>query len=70
MDKLTLHKLEAAFIEADNAWQAALPNRHARYTRVGRGEPNTALRAAYEAREAARAAWADVAFSDHWYNRA
>ena len=50
------------FQAADDAWQRALedvfPDAHtARYLPRGKGKPGTSLRAAWESREAARAAW-------------
>lgn len=52
----------AAFQAAEDAWQAeleeAFPDAHeARYLPRGKGKDGTPLRAAYEAREAARVAW-------------
>lgn len=52
----------AAFEAADEAWQIelenAFPDAHeARYLPRGKGKEGTPLRAAYDAREAARLAW-------------
>jgi hypothetical protein len=50
-------------LATDNAWQAELVKafgKHAgdmRYQSPGKGDPGTALRAAYEARMAAQARW-------------
>lgn len=56
------HAELAAFDAADAAWQeqieAAFPDAHeARYLPRGKGKEGTPLRAAYEARDAARIAW-------------
>lgn len=57
------HAELAAFDAADAAWQAELEAAFgkaagdARYQPHGRGAEGTALRATYEAREAARIAW-------------
>lgn len=57
------HAELAAFDAADAVWQTELDAAFgngagdARYQHHGRGNEGTALRAAYEAREAARIAW-------------
>ena len=58
----TGHAELAAFNAADAKWQVeledAFPDAHeARYLPRGKGKEGTPLRAAYEAREAARIAW-------------
>lgn len=55
----------AAFEKADEAWQIelenAFPDAHeARYLPRGKGKEGTPLRAAYEAREAARLEWEEL----------
>lgn len=58
-----LHTAATAFNDADLNWHHALVDAfgndagQARYEPRGKGEEGTALRAAYEAREAARTAW-------------
>ena len=60
--KLGTEKHKAA-LQTDNEWSAELCKvfgKHAgdaRYTRQGEGVPGSALRAAYEARQAAQEAW-------------
>lgn len=59
---MTRAEAYTAFNAADDAWQAeledAFPDAHeARYLPRGHGKPGTPLRAAYEARQAARIAW-------------
>lgn len=60
--KLGTEKHRAA-LKTDNAWQAELEKVFGkqagdkRYVRAGKGEPGTALRAAYEARQMAQEAW-------------
>ena len=55
-----------AFIAADDAWQVQLfatfgPNAEdMRYTSHAKGEPGTALRAAWDARKAASDAWTNA----------
>lgn len=55
-----------AFQLADDAWSASLRRTFGkqasdvRYTRAGHGFPGSALRVAYNAREAARIAWEDA----------
>jgi hypothetical protein len=57
---------QIAFAEADDAWQAELEKTFgkgagdARYDERGRGQKGTPLRAAYDAREAARTPWEAV----------
>lgn len=60
----TPNSLAHTFEEADRAWSRELRARFGkyggsvqRYTPEGKGEPGTPLRAAYEAREAARQAF-------------
>lgn len=62
---LSLARTGEAFHHADAMWQAALVKRFgtvrraadARYSAAGRGEPGCPLRAAYDARHDAYAAW-------------
>lgn len=64
--KENIADLYAAFEAADHAWDAALVAAwgkdagEARYRTFGRGQEGTALRAAWEAREASRMAWEAV----------
>lgn len=59
-----VHDLNNAAVATDAAWMRAIreafPNKRAgdvRYTIVGKGEPGTALRAAFDAHAAANEAW-------------
>ena len=59
---VTKFELATSFQAADDTWQEALentfPDAHtARYLPRGKGKPGSKLRAAYDAREAARIAW-------------
>jgi hypothetical protein len=65
-----VHRLTQAFNEADAAWSKLLPKGivNARYLPLGRGEPGSALRAAFEARQAAQQAYHRAC--DLWASRA
>ena len=53
-----VHEAYAAFEKADSYWSALLPKiTNARYLPIGKGKPGSALRAAHDAREAARIKW-------------
>lgn len=63
-DVVTLHRTHYAFADADKAWGEAIASDpiasrtiDARYLPAGRGAPGSRLRAAHDAREAARIAW-------------
>lgn len=65
---MNLFDATAAFQTADDAWSAELRRQFGkqsgdvRYTPVGHGAAGTHLRRLYEARDAARIAWEQVAF--------
>ncbi|MFA5897873.1 MAG: hypothetical protein WC829_02045 [Hyphomicrobium sp.] len=71
MTKIEMHKADAAFRLADDAWQAALVDVfgrdacNARYAPAGHGAEGSALRAAYDARTQALDIW-DARASD-WH---
>ena len=61
---MTEDKINAELLAADNAWHQTLVDElgpqqaiTARYTAEGHGKPGTPLRAAYDLRAAAIAAW-------------